>query len=247
MFSDKEMLMIKRPIEQVADVFKKKSAECLHIQVTRTWRENGALRQELRAYKTSMNVDKQRVRLMLQTKVVNNTDLAGRLLMDGHDGGRRLPGGQEHDSRRVLCAMDRGEYVFKVVKHWANGTNMGCPDMTSKIDIRRGTAWLSVYEVNKACDTTYLGTVEFERSRVKVAIPINKPSYLASSFSNASLLSGRGTTSYDIYLTTRAGYQYEAIANCIDDMYTVTIHEQNSRGGARQEITRAMPAACISK
>jgi hypothetical protein len=131
MFSDKEVFVVKRPIEQVTDVFRKKSAECLNVQITRTWRENGALRKEERAYKPSMTVNKQRTRLMLQTKVLNNTDLGG----PPPDGWYMMVADAypvDKNTTRVESYVQwTGEnIVFKAVKHWANGTNMGCPDMT---------------------------------------------------------------------------------------------------------------------
>ena len=131
MFSDKDEFVVKRPIEQVADVFKKKSAECLNIQVTRTWKGNGILHKEVLAYKPSLTVDKQRVRLMLQTKVLNNPDLAG----PPPDGWYMMVADAypvDKNTTRVESYVQwPGEnIVFKAVKHWANGTNMGCPDMT---------------------------------------------------------------------------------------------------------------------
>ena len=126
-------------------------------------------------------------------------------------------------------------------------TNNSPENLSLKTDIRKGTAWLNVYEVDNACATKYLGTVELEGSRVKVAIPINKPSFLQFSFSTASLLSGRSSSSYGMYLTTRAGYQYEGTVSYVDDMYTMMVHENNSRGGERRDITRVVPNVCASK
>lgn len=125
-------------------------------------------------------------------------------------------------------------------------SNNSPENLSFKIDIRKGTAWLNVYEVDNACATKYMGTVELEGSRVKVAIPINKPSYLQFSFANSSLLSGNGSTSYGMYLTSRAGYQYDATVSYVDDMYTMMLYEKNS-GGVRRDITRVVPTACSAK
>lgn len=132
MFSDKEVFVVKRSIEQIADVFKKKSAECLNVTVTRSWRENGFQRQEVRAYKPSINIEKHRVRLMLQTKVVSgSTELGG----PPPDGWYMMVADaypvDKNPTRVESYVQWTGEnIVFKAVKHWANGTNMGCPDMT---------------------------------------------------------------------------------------------------------------------
>lgn len=125
-------------------------------------------------------------------------------------------------------------------------TSSSPENLSIKIDIRKGTAWLNIYEVDNACATKYLGTVELEGSRVKVAIPINKPSYLQFSFANSSLLSGNSSSSYGMYLTSRAGYQYDATVSYVDDMYTMMVHEKNS-GGARRDITHVVPTACAAK
>jgi hypothetical protein len=124
----------------------------------------------------------------------------------------------------------------------------GSPEnLTVKTDIRTGTAWLNIYEVDNTCATKYLGTVDLIDSRVRVAIPINKPSYLLFTFASSSFLSGNSSTSYGIYLTPRAGYKYDATISYIDDMYVAMIHEQDARGGVRHEISRTIPKACVSK
>jgi hypothetical protein len=132
MFSEKDVFVVKRPINQVADVFRKKSTECLNVTVTRSWWDNGVYRQELRTYKPSMTVDKQRVRLMLQTKVVSgSTELGGpppdgwyMLVADAYPEGK-------NSTRVELYVQWTGDKIaFKAVKHWANATSMGCPDMT---------------------------------------------------------------------------------------------------------------------
>jgi hypothetical protein len=120
-------------------------------------------------------------------------------------------------------------------------------NLSIKTDIRKGTAWMNVYEVDNACAMKYMGTVELEGSRVKVAIPINKPGYLLFTFADASLFTGNSRSSYGIYLTTRAGYQYDATVSYVDDMYTLMVHEQNPRGGERREISRNVPTACAAK
>lgn len=120
-------------------------------------------------------------------------------------------------------------------------------NLSIKTDIRKGIAWMDVYEVDNACATKYMGMVELESSRVKVAIPINKPSYLLFTFSDASLFTGSRRSSYGIFLTTHAGSQYDATISNIDDMHTLMVHEQNPRGGERREISRSVPTTCTSK
>lgn len=119
-------------------------------------------------------------------------------------------------------------------------------NLTLKLDIRSGSAWMNVYEVDNACATKYLGTVALEGARVKVAIPVNKPSYLQFYFSNTSLLSSK-SISYSIYLSARAGNQYDATVSYFDDMYNAVVFEQETHGGTRREITRNIPKACVSK
>lgn len=113
-------------------------------------------------------------------------------------------------------------------------------------DVRSGSAQMHVYGIDNACKLSYQGTVDLADKKVNVALPTDKPLYLAFEFYGGSYFTGRTSASYDMYLTLRAGDHYEAAVNYIDDMYGATIHEQSAHGGGRHQLARNVPA-CASK
>lgn len=125
--------------------------------------------------------------------------------------------------------------------------NSAPENLTIKPDVRTGSARMHVYEIDNACNASYRGTVELNNLKVKVGIPVNKPSYLVFNFSDSSLFTGSSSVSYDLYLNPKTGYHYEAAVSYADSMYGATIHEQDSRGGARRETPRFVPKACAAK
>jgi hypothetical protein len=106
---------------------------------------------------------------------------------------------------------------------------------------------MHVYEVDNTCNMSYRGTVDLDVRKAKVGIPVNKPSYLVFNFTDSSLFTGDRSVSYDMYLTPRAAYHYDIAVSYVDSMYGATIHEQDSHGGGRREMPRAVPKACGSK
>lgn len=131
MHTQKETFEVKRPVSQIADVFRKKASECLNVTVTQYWIENGRKRSLDRVFTPHVLVDKQRVRLTLQAKFVGTTEL-----------GSPPPDGwyiMVADAYPVAINTTRVESyfqwtsehaAFKAVKHWATESNMGCPDLT---------------------------------------------------------------------------------------------------------------------
>lgn len=126
-------------------------------------------------------------------------------------------------------------------------TSTAPENMTIKSDVRTGSASMHVYEVDNMCNASYRGTVELNNPKVKVGIPVNKPCYLVFTFSETSLFTGSSSTSYDMYLTPRAGFHYSAAVSYAESMYGATLYEQDLRGGGRREIPRSVPKACTSK
>lgn len=120
-------------------------------------------------------------------------------------------------------------------------------NLTLKPDVRSGSARLHIYDVDNACNAKYQGTVELGSAKVKVGLPANKLSYLDFNFSDSSIFTGSHSISSGMYLTPRAGYQYEAVVSYIDKMYSAAIYEQDMHGGARHEVPRIEPKACASK
>lgn len=136
MFSEKEVFEVKRPIEEVAEVFKKKANECLKQTITFTSRDSTAglttTHREVRLYTPRVVVSKQRTRLTLQSKTIEGSTELGDIPPDGW---YMMVADAYPVSKNVTRIESYIQWPdlrapFKAVKHWASGTNMGCPDLT---------------------------------------------------------------------------------------------------------------------
>jgi len=126
-------------------------------------------------------------------------------------------------------------------------TNSTPSNLAIKPDVRSGSARLDVYDVDSKCNATYQGTVELDGVKVSVGVPISRLSYLEFIFSDSSIFTGSRSISTGIYLTPRAGYQYDADISYIDKMYSATIYEKDMHGSARHEVPRIVPRVCANK
>lgn len=147
--------------------------------------------------------------------------------------------------RAVLIVLVAGTISACSSTH--NYTSNTPENLTLIPDVRSGSARLHVYDIDNMCNLTYQGTVELSDAKVKIGLPVNKPSYLVFNFSNPSLFTGGHSTSYEMFLAPRAGYYYDAAVNYIDGMYGAVIHEQNPSGGTWHEVQRIVPKTCASK
>ena len=101
-------------------------------------------------------------------------------------------------------------------------------------DLRSGTAIMRVYETKGKCSWNYQGTVELSRRNLQVGLPVNRQSYLVFIFEGGNYFAGYHSIDYDMYLTPRPGYRYEAEVSYNNDMYDVTIYERGRHGGRRK-------------
>lgn len=132
-YSDKDVFEVNRPLAQIEAVFRKKAEECLHAQVA-SRREVGPniYRDEVRVFVPKVVADKQRVRLTVQTTTIEGSAEAGPIPDDGWyvlvADAYPINAKTTRVERYVQWPGWRSAYG--AVKHWSNGTNMGCPDMT---------------------------------------------------------------------------------------------------------------------
>jgi hypothetical protein len=130
-FSDKDVFEVSRPLAQIEAVFRKKGEECLRWQVTsRQEVAPRVYRNQIRTFHPKVVADKQRVRLTVQTK----TD-AGDAGPMPEDGWYVLVADAypiDAKTTRVERYVQWPEWrsAYGAVKHWSNGTNMGCPNMS---------------------------------------------------------------------------------------------------------------------
>jgi len=130
-----EKLEVKRPFRTVVDVLRKKSAECLDVSVTRSWKEPQGMysipRQQTVKYRPAVKASAASAELQLQVD-------------DGTRGGmQKVPEGGMYilvvdtypgagDSTRVEIYGGGEHYygaVAKGVKGWITGASSACPKL----------------------------------------------------------------------------------------------------------------------
>lgn len=131
MFSEKDTVDVKRPVSQIADTFRKKAPECLQKKVAASWDQGGLRRRQVRAFKPTLKVGKDRVELALQSLIVEGgTDVGAPpdgwfiVVVDAY--------ALDKQTTRVELYKHAPGYsaVLPAIKNWATGQNMGCPDFT---------------------------------------------------------------------------------------------------------------------
>src|SRR4030067_307939 len=105
---------------------------------------------------------------------------------------------------------------------------------------------LHVNGVDRRCQKNYRGSVKLGGAAGSVGIPADQPSYLVFEFSGRSYVTRQANASstYATLLMPRRGYQYDVEVAYADEMYSITVHERNPRGGPRREIERQPFSAC---
>jgi len=131
-FSDKDVFEVNRPLAQVESVFRKKADECLRVRTEAGRYQGGLYRREVRQFTPKVVADKQRVRLTVQSRTIAGGTEAGPIPDDGWYVLVADAYPVNATTTRVESYVQWPEWrsAFKAVKHWSNGTNMGCPDMT---------------------------------------------------------------------------------------------------------------------
>lgn len=136
MMSEKDVFEVKRPIAQITEMFKKKSAECFRQEVSSTLHDASRgiklNRREVRAFTPKVLVSKQLTRLTLQSNVTEGSTSLGDIPPDGWYMMVVDAYPVDKNTTRVESYYQSTAYhgAFTAVKLWATGTNMGCPDLT---------------------------------------------------------------------------------------------------------------------
>ena len=136
MFSDKDVFEVKRPIAQVTEVLKKKSAECFRQEISFISQgdSSGGIRlnqRQVRAFTPKVIVDKQHTRLTLQVKTTEGATELGDI---PHDGWYMMVVDAypvDKSTTRIESYFQQTGYkgAFTSIKPWVTGTNSGCPDL----------------------------------------------------------------------------------------------------------------------
>ena len=98
-------------------------------------------------------------------------------------------------------------------------------------------ARVDVYTVDDACQLTYQGSVDLDRKEVPIGLPQNRKAYLDFIFSHSGFLSSRkGSTGFDVYFTTRHGFEYVAEAHYTEGIYDVVLKERKKGRKKMREL-----------
>jgi hypothetical protein len=97
-----------------------------------------------------------------------------------------------------------------------------------------------------ACEATYEGTIDLDKSERSVGIPVGQPTYLGFAFITAGLFSGESAITQHVLLTPRAGYNYVAEVSYQDAMYNVVLREFRDGSTSGREIDSRPVTGCAS-
>ena len=98
-------------------------------------------------------------------------------------------------------------------------------------------ATLDIYDVNKTCQASYVGTVKLNQNNTEVGIVPGKTSYISVRFDKGGFLSNSSChITYETLIKPRKEYRYEVNVRYVDDIYNVEIVEKRSPGLKGHEV-----------
>ena len=131
-FSSRDVFEVKKPYRQVSDTVRKKWMECLDTTTTGTvYRGMNMYATVTNVYKPKAAVTAQRTELTLQHRVTEGSKQLGGPPPEGFFIIVTDVYPADKNTARVDVQKHTPGYagVMKAVRHWAEGTNMGCPDV----------------------------------------------------------------------------------------------------------------------
>lgn len=132
-FSTREVIEVKKPYAEVSATLRKKWIECFDTTTTGTVHRGGNTFSKVTyAYKPKIAVTAGRTELTLQQKIVSGSFQPGAppegfyiIVTDVY------PLGKNASRVDVQKQMPGFSGAMKAIRHWAEGTNLGCPDLGS--------------------------------------------------------------------------------------------------------------------
>ncbi len=124
---------VNRSFAQVSATLRERADQCLAVSVTTSYRDGYAVRTDTTKYTPRVVSNRNRTRLTLQQGWGPEVHVVGEdkpepdgwyiMVVDVYPEGPQ--------KTRVEGYSGRGDTVaFKAVRHWIEGSNLGCPDMT---------------------------------------------------------------------------------------------------------------------
>jgi len=105
-------------------------------------------------------------------------------------------------------------------------------------------AAVDVHKVNPDCSTEYSGTVQLDNSPKEIGLPTGRSSYLVFVFEKSGFFSAETSTTYNVLLRPRNGYQYIANVSYEENIYNVIINEVDPGNRNSREIDARGLYAC---
>lgn len=126
---------VDRPLAQVTSTLKEQARRCLAVTVTNTHQGNyaGTTQTDVLTYTPRVTAGGHRTRLTLQKGFGEEVRMVGEdkpepdgwyiMVVDAYPAG-------PHRTRVEAYSGNGDNVAFKAVKHWIEGDNLGCPDMS---------------------------------------------------------------------------------------------------------------------
>lgn len=137
MFVSNETIIVKRPFKQVVETFRQRAPACLNVVIRASRTQGGTIPTKIteeRAWKANVSATSKQMECTLQSKVTggNTIEVYDYPNKDGHyfflvDA---YPADQNTTRIVITRAPGMSDSVTQAAKNWADGSNMGCPDMT---------------------------------------------------------------------------------------------------------------------
>jgi hypothetical protein len=132
-FTSREVFEVKKPYRQVSDTMKKKWMECLETSTTSSFHRGGnTFGTQKNIYKVKVAVTEQRTELTLQYKATGT----GVSQLNPPPDGFFVIVTDVYAVDKSTSRVDVQKHTpmhanaMQAIRNWAEGTNMGCPDMT---------------------------------------------------------------------------------------------------------------------
>lgn len=87
---------------------------------------------------------------------------------------------------------------------------------------------LHVYDIDKTCALTYIGTIKLKDKQTEVGIPAGKTNYFSFEFTSKSW-SVQSSTAMGVLLNTKKKTHYKVDASYKDDIYNIEIFEKRKK------------------
>jgi hypothetical protein len=124
---------VRRPYREVSRTFQARATECLSLTVRATERGGGSASTVRSTYRPTVVADEKRTELRLQQQERGNVIIPGKepeggfyvVLADA------TPASANSTKVEIYSASRRFDIVVKAITGWAEGGNLGCPDMTA--------------------------------------------------------------------------------------------------------------------